>query len=323
MSFEESAPSGPSLVGLVVLSLLLAAAAAAFILERWLSRIRERNRINERQAALQAQWKARAAEAAAAAAEEQQRQQRQQAEQRRQRQQSVTTIAAVAALAATAFSLWFQTPDRNRDRTEQADQAERARRRARLRQEQQAADDAAISMGSNTPLRAAAAPGLPLAEQDRRRAGQPSADATSRSTDAGSHCGLPKPPVDTPGRWVRRAEFNGKKSFGWFECNCGRSWQSAYAETDKWQKCSGCARENYAELMWQNDRSVRRTSDSKARLDNGKPHRADLCEACLALGFGLGCWMNEEQRRHHLLRVGFVPAQVQLLLQRLNGATGR
>jgi hypothetical protein len=68
--------------------------------------------------------------------------------------------------------------------------------------------------------------------------------------------------------------------------------------------------------MWQNDPSVRRTSNSKAREDNGKHHREDLCEACIT--FGVGCWMNEEQRRAHLLRLGYTRDRVELMLQRLN-----
>jgi hypothetical protein len=248
MSLEQSDPPGPPLVILVVLA---AAAGAMFWL--WLSEIRERSRIRR---------------------------------ERLQRQQYITAIASVVS---AAFLPWPRSPDRNwDDRTEQAEQAERARRR--VQREQQAADDAAISMGmgSNKPLRAAAAPGLPPAEQEDRRTGQPSAAVNSSSSSGGSHRRLPDPPVDTSGRWVPRAEFNGKKSFGWFQCDCGHYWQSAHAMKDKWQRCTACSRKDYAELMWLNASSVRRTSNSHVREDNGKPHRQDLCQVCIELG--VGCW---------------------------------
>jgi hypothetical protein len=92
---------------------------------------------------------------------------------------------------------------------------------------------------------------------------------------------------------------------------------------DKWQRCTICSRKIHAELLWQNDSSMRRTSETKAREHNGKPHLRDLCEACLELGSGLGCWMSEEQRCAHLLRLGYTPEHVKLMLQRLNRATGR
>lgn len=91
---------------------------------------------------------------------------------------------------------------------------------------------------------------------------------------------MPDPPVDAPGRWVRRDEFEGRSSFGFFSCDCGRSWTTARAQKEFRQGCQGCEREFYAYYMWQNDekRPPRQREDTDDRDD--PPHDSQRCEAC-------------------------------------------
>mmetsp|Transcript_28124 Transcript_28124/g.74405 ORF Transcript_28124/g.74405 Transcript_28124/m.74405 type:complete len:176 (-) Transcript_28124:19-546(-) len=88
---------------------------------------------------------------------------------------------------------------------------------------------------------------------------------------------VPEPPVDTPGEWVLREDFEGRKSFGYFVCDCGRFWTSAHAQTEYRQGCQGCEEESLPYFMWRNDggRRVRREDEPE-----NKPHDASRCEAC-------------------------------------------
>jgi hypothetical protein len=125
------------------------------------------------------------------------------------------------------------------------------------------------------------------AEQKKQRRKAKQQQKANRA--ARSQRGPTQPPVDTPGRWVPRVDFRGHKSFGWFVCGCGQCWRSAHAVKNKWQQCTRCKRKHWPEFMWVNEHHDRpRDSDENARENNGKPHRQDLCQACIELG--VGCW---------------------------------
>lgn len=96
----------------------------------------------------------------------------------------------------------------------------------------------------------------------------------------------PDPPVDTPGQWVYRDDFRGRKSFGFYVCGCGRSWTTAHAqknvEEDEWfcQGCQGCDSMLEPYYVWENDPSSSPRDRSDRDLDDEKPHDFDRCEAC-------------------------------------------
>jgi len=90
-----------------------------------------------------------------------------------------------------------------------------------------------------------------------------------------------KDPVSTSGKWVERSEFNGKKSFGYFECDgcSGKSWVTAHAFKQYKQACKSCNQYSLAVYMWVN--LERRESRGGRDEEEGKPpHLRHLCEAC-------------------------------------------
>ena len=97
----------------------------------------------------------------------------------------------------------------------------------------------------------------------------------------------PAAPVSSPGKWVSRDEFDGRKSFGQFVCfNCNSQWISAHAYRRFKQGCTRCHKYYFPRLMWKN--YGRRESEDDdddgevMNLDREKPHRRDLCQACKA-----------------------------------------
>jgi len=88
---------------------------------------------------------------------------------------------------------------------------------------------------------------------------------------------MPDPPVDSDGQWVRLSEFDGRKSFGFFSCVCGRSWTTAHATVEYKQGCQGCEEESHAYYMWQNFGS---RGPRQEKEEGDAPHDSDRCEAC-------------------------------------------
>jgi hypothetical protein len=89
--------------------------------------------------------------------------------------------------------------------------------------------------------------------------------------------GFPLPPFGLAGVWVRRAEFQGTKSFGFFICYlCKHSWLSAYADKRYRQGCKKCNFMRHPKLMWLNHSTDR---NRKGRKKEKKPHLVHLCEA--------------------------------------------
>lgn len=91
---------------------------------------------------------------------------------------------------------------------------------------------------------------------------------------------VPPPPVSSPGQWVPRDEFKGKKSFGAYRCDdCDKTWISAHAFRDYHQGCQNCETENLPLWMWKN---FQRNSELVADRDSNSPHDRARCEACKA-----------------------------------------
>ena len=90
------------------------------------------------------------------------------------------------------------------------------------------------------------------------------------------------PPVDTPGIWLSREEFNGEKSFGAFQClACKKSWISAHAFKAYKQGCQNCEMEELPLYMWQNLRPREYQGNDDYENDEAdKPHDQQRCEAC-------------------------------------------
>lgn len=103
---------------------------------------------------------------------------------------------------------------------------------------------------------------------------------------------LPDPPVDDGGSWVQLAHFPHRKSFGWFECECGAYWQSAHTYSDGTrQQCKSCSAWVLPELMWLN-KGQRDALDRAVPGANDKPHQQSRCEKCIKLGHP--CWQAIE-----------------------------
>ena len=87
-----------------------------------------------------------------------------------------------------------------------------------------------------------------------------------------------KPPFEgAEGFWVKRADFEGRKSFGIYYCECSASWLSAHAHSAYRQECKTCRSHVHPSYMWINSRE---SSRSESAHDGDKPHMRDLCEAC-------------------------------------------
>ena len=98
------------------------------------------------------------------------------------------------------------------------------------------------------------------------------------------------PPVDADGQWVWRADFKGKKSFGFFECKfeqkkrkggCDNSWTSAHAFPNFTQGCKQCEKKSYPVALWRNSDNYY-SSDRSLDDKNSAPHDKARCAACQA-----------------------------------------
>ncbi len=88
----------------------------------------------------------------------------------------------------------------------------------------------------------------------------------------------PIPGID--GEWVLREEFDGSKSFGWFECRgCWRPWPSAHAWAKFNQRCQKCETEFLPKFMWVNFGARSEPEGESSETEDG-PHDCDRCEAC-------------------------------------------
>jgi hypothetical protein len=88
-------------------------------------------------------------------------------------------------------------------------------------------------------------------------------------------------PVDVEGFWTPRDQFRGIKSFGTFQCECGKIWKSAHAQPKFKQGCQRCEKERLPDVLWVNvgDREDR-PSDDESPDDDEAPHDHRRCGAC-------------------------------------------
>jgi hypothetical protein len=90
----------------------------------------------------------------------------------------------------------------------------------------------------------------------------------------------PAPPLPgLEGKWVARAAFDGRKSFGRYLClTCGnKRWLSAHAFPKYAQRCKACETACLPLWLWQNT-----GNHQGERSKPGKPHDAGRCGACAA-----------------------------------------
>jgi len=107
-----------------------------------------------------------------------------------------------------------------------------------------------------------------------------------------------EPPYpDAVGVWVLRNEFEGKKSFGYYECyKCSRKniqfwWISAHAHKKFRQICKKCNCKLYPLYLWENPLYMWKNMLPRKHNNSGKndaPHMSQLCEACKA-----GCCLRK------------------------------
>jgi hypothetical protein len=93
---------------------------------------------------------------------------------------------------------------------------------------------------------------------------------------------MPKDPVSTGGQWVKRAEFRGHKSFGYFCCHecSGKNWVSAHAFKNMRQGCKQCYGYTLARYLWvNNDQGKGLAIRAEPKL-NKREHIEELCEKC-------------------------------------------
>ncbi|GAX84636.1 hypothetical protein CEUSTIGMA_g12057.t1 [Chlamydomonas eustigma] len=96
------------------------------------------------------------------------------------------------------------------------------------------------------------------------------------------------PPLESAeGYWVQRKDFEGRKSFGVFQCaQCSRRWYSAHAFKEYKQGCQRCDRYYLPIAMWVNTGDRDSDDDDNGFGDDEKddagPHDSERCEACKA-----------------------------------------
>ena len=95
---------------------------------------------------------------------------------------------------------------------------------------------------------------------------------------------LDPPFPNASGKWVRRANFTGQKSFGVFTCgDCDKDWLSAHAQVSYTQQCKACKCKAYPSQMWENDGKAKSDTDSDDEREGQEtPHLSHLCGACKA-----------------------------------------
>ena len=106
---------------------------------------------------------------------------------------------------------------------------------------------------------------------------------------------LSPPPIpNVKGYWIQRPYFQGRKSFGAFQCCfCGNAWTSAHAYANYGQGCRRCNIINLPMFLWQNQKAQKKNNllQPPAGL---KPHDRERCEACRA---GV-CTVDAEPTEH-------------------------
>jgi hypothetical protein len=71
-----------------------------------------------------------------------------------------------------------------------------------------------------------------------------------------------------------------RRCYGYFRCDCGKSWESGYSWADKSQACKTCGDHVYPWRQAKLEQGLE-TSNNK----RNRPHLTDLCGKCESLGF--------------------------------------
>ena len=111
--------------------------------------------------------------------------------------------------------------------------------------------------------------------------------STVQVRHAGSGPKRPPPIEGLRGEWVKRKDFEGRKSFGKFQCKeCGNRWSSAHAYPRFRQGCKKCDEESYPWLLWVNEEKPDTEEDAayesapQTLRAGASPHDSARCEAC-------------------------------------------
>lgn len=73
-----------------------------------------------------------------------------------------------------------------------------------------------------------------------------------------------------------------KRCYGYFSCECGRTWESGNSWANSYQQCEGCSSKVYPFKQ----EALQKKTDSK--IDKTKHHPMNLCQRCQKLGFYCG-----------------------------------
>jgi hypothetical protein len=93
-------------------------------------------------------------------------------------------------------------------------------------------------------------------------------------------------PVDTPGEWVSREDFGGRKSHGYFACSCGKWWYSAHTFRDFVQGCLQCEVGSLPLAMWvdfeeeEEEEEEEHIQSNYCRVCEQEDSHGNYCQAC-------------------------------------------
>eukprot|EP00731_Ephydatia_muelleri_P020851 Em0013g578a len=81
----------------------------------------------------------------------------------------------------------------------------------------------------------------------------------------------------------QKTPYQGKnRVYGYFTCDCGKSWESGNSWANMGQMCKTCNTMVYPHHQRRLDRP--NLEEDEDNYDSGKPHLSDLCEKCRRLG---------------------------------------
>jgi len=106
-------------------------------------------------------------------------------------------------------------------------------------------------------------------------------DSKHPTVYSSSDLSVSDPPIEgLDGEWIKREAFQGRKSFGKYQCSsCRNKWSSAHAFKEYGQQCRNCKNRAYQKpiWMWMNHG----IKQEKPIEDTEKPHDIERCQACL------------------------------------------
>ncbi|TNV75375.1 hypothetical protein FGO68_gene16825 [Halteria grandinella] len=70
-----------------------------------------------------------------------------------------------------------------------------------------------------------------------------------------------------------------KRVFGFFRCECGKTWQSGNSWANQYQQCKSCT-----EKVYPYEQRALEKPNPDDKVDKDKPHLQHLCGKCKTLG---------------------------------------